>query len=137
MGAMEDHEPTELVVHPPGPSQHVLSRRINKSGGATSNTVQQLWTVGVNLVASMSTSSLYLAPNLEWVSSRLRLTTPQLPECPADLLEVAVIPTVEPDVLVENSLVPSYLGDICMLPLGVRTPDHLKSKQGISKPKEK
>ena len=60
---------------------------------------------------------------------RLNLPTPQLPKCLADLLEVAVVPVVEPDVPVENCLVPSLLRDILMLPLSVRMLDHLKSIQ--------
>ena len=71
---------------------------------------------------------LYLAPNSERVSLRLNLLAPQLPKCSADLLEVAVVLAVEPDVPVENCPVPSYLEDILVLPLGVRTPDHLKSR---------
>ena len=55
MRAMEDHELAKPVIHPPGPSQLVLSGRINMSGGAASNPVQQLWTVGVNPVESTST----------------------------------------------------------------------------------
>ena len=124
---MEDHELTKPVIHPPGPSQLVLSGRVNRSGGATSNPVQQLWTVGVNPVASTSTSPSYLMPNSERVSLRLNLPAPQLPKCPADLLEVAVVPAVEPDVPVKNCPVPSYLKDILVLLLGVRTLGHLKS----------
>ena len=128
MGVMEDHELAELVVHPPSPSQLVLSSRISRSSGAASNPVQQLWTVSVNPVASTSTSSPYLTPNSEWMSPGLSLTMPQLPECLANLLEVAVVPVVEPDVLVKDNSVSSYHGDILVLSICVRTPNHLKSR---------
>ena len=126
---MENHELTKPVIHPLGPSQLVLSGRVNRSGGTASNPIQQLWTVGVNPVASTSTYLPYFVPNSERVSLRLNLPAPQLPKCSADLLEMAMVPVVEPDVSVKNCPVPSYLRDILVLPLGVRTPGHLKSMQ--------
>ena len=126
---MEDHELAKPIIHPPGPSQLVLSGHVNRSGGAASNLVQQLWIVGVNPVASTSTSPSYLTPNSERVGLRLNLSALQLPKCSVDLLEMALVPTVEPDVSVKNCPVPSYLKDILVLPLGVRMPGHLKSIQ--------
>ena len=128
MGAMEDHELTELTVHPSSPGQLILGSRVSRSSETALNPIQQLWTVSVNPVMSTCTSSPCLVPNSEWVSLGLTLTTPQLPKFLADLLEVAVVLVVDPDIPIKDDSVPSYLGDILVLSLSVRMPNHLKSR---------
>ena len=70
-------------------------------------------------MTSMATTASSLLPDSERRSRRLNLTTPQLSECSADLLEMIVVPAMDPNVPVKNNPIIGNLGDILMLPLGV------------------
>ena len=126
---MEDHKLTKLSAHPPSPSQLIFDSRAGGSRGTTPNPVKQLRAVCVDPMASTCTTSLCLTPDSKRVSLGLSLTTPQLSKCSADLLKVAVVPIVDPDVPVKDDSVTSYLRDILVLSLSIRTPNHLKSRQ--------
>ena len=77
----------------------------------------------------MAATTSSLQPDTERGSRRLNLTTPQLSEYSADLLEVTMVPAMDPNVSVENNPITGNLRDVLMLPLGVRMPGHLKGEK--------
>ena len=88
--------------------------------------VQQLRSVDVDPVTSAAAPALSLPPNLVRRRERLNLPTPQLSKCPADLLEVAVVPTMDPNVPSKNDPIMCNLWDIFVFPLNIGALDHLK-----------
>ena len=88
--------------------------------------VQQLRVVDVDPVMSTAASTPSLSPNLVRRRERLNLPTPQLSKHLADLLEVAMVLAVDPNVPGKNDLITGNLWDILVFPLSIGAPDHLK-----------